>query len=113
MDDEPALRKLSEEILTAQGYHVICTASGQEALNVLSCTPVDLMISDIIMPGMDGYQLLNTVQKHYPNLKVQLVSGFSDKIPNQYKKQHTRILYKPFDHLIFLERIRELLDGRP
>ena len=78
VDDEAGLLNLSAEIFSQQGYNVIPVATGQQALEVLKNTPVNLLLSDVIMPEMDGYQLATTVQALYPEVKIQLASGFTD-----------------------------------
>ncbi|MCK5190329.1 MAG: response regulator, partial [Methylococcales bacterium] len=79
VDDEPALRELANQILTHFGYRVLTASNGETALNILSTTAIDLVLSDVIMPNMDGYQLARLVSKQYPTVKIQLASGFSDK----------------------------------
>ncbi len=112
VDDEPALRELAKQILTHFGYQVTVASSGGEALKVLATQPIDLMLSDIIMPNMDGYQLSRLVTKHYPKIKIQLASGFSD---NRHTESdlHLRqnMLHKPYSSKELLTSIRLLLDG--
>lgn len=112
-DDEPALLNLTSEILEGKGYHVICVENGKQALDILATEPVDLLLSDIIMPEMDGYHLAAIVQKKYPNMKIQLASGFADSyhadiVDDKLKHQ---LIHKPYTSLTLLKRIRELLDG--
>ncbi|MCJ8268847.1 MAG: response regulator, partial [Psychrosphaera sp.] len=58
VDDEPSLVELARNILTSQGYQVYCASDGEQALAILASHSVDLLLSDIIMPKMNGYQLL-------------------------------------------------------
>jgi len=112
VDDEPALRALAKQILTHFGYHVCLASSGQAALEVLASQPIDLMLSDIIMPNMDGYQLSRLVAKKYPKVKIQLASGFSDNRHTDsdlYLRQN--MLHKPYSSKELLTSIRLLLDG--
>lgn len=112
VDDEPALRELAKQILTHFGYQVITAGSGHAALKILSSHSVDVMLSDIIMPNMDGYQLSRLVTKQYPKVKIQLASGFSD---NRHTESdlHLRqnMLHKPYSSKELLTSIRLLLDG--
>lgn len=111
VDDEPALVELAKEILSSHGYNVITATSGEEALKILQQNNIDVLMTDIIMPGMDGYQLTEKVQQLYPEIKIQLASGFSDKRNSHlisdelYKKR----LQKPFSTKNLLVRIKELL----
>ncbi len=112
VDDEAALLNLSTEIFSQQGYKVIPVASGRQALEVLKNTPVNLLLSDVIMPEMDGYQLAAEVQAQYPKVKIQLASGFTDD--RHSDKMSTdlldNIIQKPFNIKEVLTRIRSLLD---
>jgi PAS domain S-box-containing protein len=112
VDDEESLRHLVKEILDNHGYKVLLAESGHQALEILQAEHVDLLLSDIIMPGMDGYQLAQTVHQKYPAIKIQLASGFSD---DRHKKTedlglHAHILDKPFNQQQLLGTIRKLLD---
>ncbi len=112
VDDEPALRELAKQILTHFGYKVTTASSGEVALEVLASQHIDLMLSDIIMPNMDGYQLSRLVTKQYPKVKIQLASGFSDNRHTDsdlYLRQN--MLHKPYSSKELLTSIRLLLDG--
>jgi len=113
VDDEPALVELTVTILTSQGYQVIRASNAKQALNILDREPVDVMLSDIIMPEINGYELASIVQKKFPSIKIQLTSGFtgeqhSDIENNELNKN---ILNKPYNSIVLLQRIRELLDS--
>ena len=112
VDDEVALLNLSTEILRQQGYKVIPVASSQQALEVLKSTPVSLLLSDVIMPEIDGYQLAATVQAQYPEVKIQLASGFTDDRHTDKLSANLidNIIQKPFKVKDVLTRIRSLLD---
>jgi len=114
VDDEPALAKLTSHILTQQGYQVFSASSGEEALLILEKEPVDVLLSDVIMPEMDGYQLAKIVREKYPNIKIQLASGFSDDrhINMVNESLHENLLHKPYHSKKLLLRIRELLELR-
>lgn len=113
VDDEEALLNLSTEILCQQGYQVIPVSSGEQALDVLKTTQVQLLLSDVIMPEMDGYQLAATVQAQYPEVKIQLASGFTDD--RHSSKLSTDLLdnmiHKPFKINELLSSIRKLLEA--
>lgn len=112
VDDEVALLELTKEILTIYGYTVLCAESAEQALEVLNSKSVDLLLSDVIMPGMDGYQLATEVEKRYPKIKIQMASGFIDdrKINLANETLHQQRLHKPFSPKELLRRIRHLLD---
>jgi YesN/AraC family two-component response regulator len=81
-------------------------------MSVLEHKTIDIMISDVIMPGIDGYQLAATVKEKYPDIEIQLVSGFSDSrnLDTVDKKLRQSLLLKPVDSQILLKRICKLLD---
>lgn len=112
VDDEPALLNLTSVILGQQGYNVIKTESSKQALEILKNESVALLLSDVIMPEMDGYELATIVQNKYPNVKIQLASGFSDDrhLKNLDEKLHNNLLHKPYHAQTLLRKIRELLD---
>ncbi|MFV2056563.1 MAG: PAS domain S-box protein [Thiohalomonadales bacterium] len=113
VDDEPSLLELTSDILSQRGYKTLRATLGKEALELLSKNPVDLMLSDVIMPEMDGYELAEIVQKKYPKLKIQLSSGFNDVRHVDLTKPslHNNLLCKPYNTQELLLRIRKLLDN--
>jgi len=111
VDDEPALVDLAKDILVGQGYKVFTASSGVSALEILEKEKIDLMLSDVIMPNMDGYQLAEKIQKKYPDLIVQLVSGFTDNKDENIidKKSYNNLLHKPYTANELLEHVSSLL----
>lgn len=112
VDDEPALTKLTTEILEQKGYRTLIANSSKQALTILEIETVDLLLTDVIMPEIDGYQLAAIVQKKYPNTKIQLASGFTDDRHKGIFDQslHQNLLNKPYHSKTLLIRIRKLLD---
>ena len=112
VDDEEGLRKLSSEILKKQGYHVLVAESAMQALLILEDNKVDLLFSDVVMPEMDGYELAAIVKQHYPEVKIQLASGFSDDRHSRHEDDtlYNNLLSKPYNVAELLRVIRELLD---
>ncbi len=110
VDDELALRQMLYDVLSLHGYHLIQASSGEQALTFLKSNNIDLVISDVAMPEMDGYQLAAEVHELYPHVKIQLVSGYSDEVQED-KVLHKEVLYKPFRNIALLERVRNILNG--
>jgi len=111
VDDESSLLNLTREILSQHGFNVITAENAKKALDILEHEHVDILISDIIMPEIDGYQLAAMVKEKYPAIKIQLASGFADNrnagmVDENLQKS---LLHKPFNSQILLQRIRELL----
>ena len=112
VDDETGLLNFAQEVLEQYGYTVFTAENSEEALDVLKHQAVDVLFTDIIMPKMDGYELAAQVSRLYPEVKIQLVSGFneshhSDKVdPNL--KQAT--LAKPYSANSLLNTIQKLIE---
>ena len=113
VDDEPALRKLALEILTLAGYQVLLARNGNEAIEMLATTKFDLVLSDVIMPQMDGYQLAKHIKENYPSIKVQLATGFSSNRHSAMKDKslQNNMLYKPYRTGELLRRVSTLIYG--
>jgi len=112
VDDEQALLELASEILEDNGYKTITAAGGKEALQILETEHVDLVLTDVLMPDMNGYQLAACVLEQYSKTKVQLISGYTDEanIGSINKKFHQNMIYKPYNYIDLLTSIRALLD---
>lgn len=112
VDDEPALISLSSEVLQQKGYQIFSAENGKEALKVLEQESVDLLLSDVIMPEMTGYELASIVQSKYPNIKIQLASGFTDDrhVDETDLKLQENILKKPYNSHELLQKIYDLLN---
>ncbi|MFV2057162.1 MAG: response regulator [Thiohalomonadales bacterium] len=112
VDDEPSIADLAANILSANGYSVFTANDATHAILVLEKQSIDLMVSDVIMPNTDGFQLAKSVQLKYPHIKIQMVSGFSDNRHSQDTNDTMRhnILYKPYSSYTLLRHIRSLLD---
>jgi len=110
VDDEPQLRTLAQTILTAKGYRVLTATNGVDALAVLEKNSIDLMFSDIIMPQMNGYLLVEKAQKLYPELKILLASGFQGNQVDNKISLDEAIIAKPYENKFLLRRIRDCLD---
>jgi len=113
VDDEAALREAAAELLTLSGYQTLMVCDGVEALEVLANKPVDLVLSDVIMPNLGGFRLAQQVRRLYPNIKIQLVSGFSDSKQSEFTNDplQTALIYKPYSSDELITRISCLLKG--
>lgn len=99
VDDEPIIRSLCVEAL--EDYQVLLAADGLEALTVLEETPVDIVLSDVVMPKLDGMELLQRIKEHHPDQAVILMTGYSDKnlILRALKAGATDFINKPINVL--------------
>jgi len=113
VDDEDALLDFAKSVLDKNGYQVYGAESGKQALQILDSNHIDLLLTDIIMPQMNGYELAVIVNERYPDVRIQLVSGYDDEkyIDLVDKKLHENIIRKPYGIQIMLKKVRTLLDN--
>lgn len=113
VDDEPALREMTAEILMQNGYQVHTAANGRDALELLKTQSVDILFSDIIMPEMDGHELARQVQQQFPQIKIQLVSGYSHARDAEHEQDelYENLLHKPFNSDDVLKCIKTLVES--
>ena len=74
-DDNSELVEIHSTYLQEQGYHVETACDGEVALEVLKKTPIDLLVTDVVMPGREGLETISTVREIYPNLRIIAISG--------------------------------------
>jgi len=115
-EDDPAVRRVAERILSSAGYTVHIASGGPEALELLddSNREVDLLLADVVMPGMRGDDLARRAVAMRPGLHVLFMSGYSDQAPPRDlgpTSGTTSFIDKPFDAGTLLERVRDLLKG--
>lgn len=78
VDDEAAICVVMQELLQRKGYHVLTAYDGATALAMLETRPITMVISDIVMPGMGGKDLLLTIKQKYPQIAVIMMTGYGD-----------------------------------
>jgi signal transduction histidine kinase/CheY-like chemotaxis protein len=115
VDDERAVRELLVHILRGRGYHVLPATDATTALDVLEnpAYDVDLVVSDIVMPGMSGTRLVEDIQRRWPSIKLLLVSGHSQGValkPDSTART-VPLLGKPFLPARLEAIVRDILDG--
>jgi two-component system cell cycle sensor histidine kinase/response regulator CckA len=117
VEDETSLRELARELLETNGYKVIEAERGEKAIQLVesSETPIDLLLTDVVMPGMGGKQLATRLRKLRPDLHVLYMSGYTDDVINNrgVLPENTLFLPKPFTRATLLRRVREALDAKP
>jgi len=79
VDDEPAIRELLEDMLKWERFRILLATSADEAIQLVEENRVDLVVSDVAMPGKSGHELLTFLKKNYPNLPVIMITGCGDK----------------------------------
>ena len=116
VDDEEALRGAARRALVRAGYRVIPAVDGSDALRAYmenSGTAVDLVVTDVVMPGLGGRELVGRLKTISPELRILFVSGYTEEgVRKQGVLQPgTAFLEKPFTPEKLLRKIREVLDG--
>lgn len=79
VDDHPIMREVVGEMLEDAGHHVRFASDGREALRKLSCAKFDLVVTDIVMPEMDGIQLIGELRRLYADIPIVAMSGGSER----------------------------------
>jgi two-component system cell cycle sensor histidine kinase/response regulator CckA len=109
VEDNVEVLKLTSTILTMAGYSVLQAESPQTALEQHLGTPLDLILTDVMMPGMNGPDFIQTWQKTMPDTRVLFMSGFSDDSFPIDRVPSDQLLGKPFSAPTLLKRIAEAL----
>ncbi len=115
VDDEPLVREVTGEMLAGLGYEVLKAASGKEALEVYGSrgSEIDVVVLDMIMPGMGGGEVNGALQEMDPSVRVILSSGYSvDGQASEILEKGIRgFLQKPFRLEELSRRIREAMES--
>jgi PAS domain S-box-containing protein len=115
VEDEALLRELLREGLEGNGYSVLTARDGTEALQIAEAHagPIQIMVTDVIMPGMSGPKTVELVVRQRPEMKVLYISGYGDEsvVRHGLGGPGRAFLSKPFGPEVLLRRVRESLDG--
>jgi len=112
-EDEPPLRRVVSRLLRRAGYRVIVAADGPEALRMAADEPtVDLLLTDVTMPGMTGRELAERLQAERPEVPVVFMSGYTEDsvLREQIGARHVHFVAKPFDPETLQERLGRILE---
>ncbi len=116
VEDEPAVRSLACTLLEAQGYKILSASNGQDALRVVrehSGSPIDLVVTDVIMPLMGGKMMAEWLKTTYPQLKILFTSGYTGETITNHGVLETGVefLPKPYTPAALTHKVREMLDA--
>ena len=111
MDDEPDVLRLLQSILTEEGYEVIAAKSGDGAIKAFERLdrPPDLVLTDVVMPGMSGPMLVDHLRRLEPDLKVLFMSGYDDRqvVRHYVLEKGFHLIPKPFT----VKSLRQAIDS--
>jgi DNA-binding NtrC family response regulator len=113
VEDEEGVRRLLQHVLAREGYNVIEAAGASEALELYRQLrrPVDLLLTDVVMPRISGRDLAERMLKLQPGLKIVFMSGYADEASAGAGKQAALFLTKPLRPAMVAASVREVLDG--
>lgn len=115
VEDDDAVRAVARKALDRFGYEVLCATRGHEATEIASEYEghISLLLTDIMMPGMNGVEVARVVAKLRPGIHVFFMSGYADQdlVRQGLLEPGTHFLQKPFTPQELAERIRAILDG--
>ncbi|NVB84330.1 MAG: response regulator [Kofleriaceae bacterium] len=113
VDDDEYVRRATARALRARGYNVIEAGTGRAALVALPTAKIDLMLTDIIMPGMNGRVLAEAARSRFPELKVVYMTGYTDDevVKHGVARGEVELIEKPFTIQALALKVRSALDA--
>ncbi len=112
VEDEPMVRRLAKRILERAGYRVLVTEDGEAALAAAEQQPLDLALTDVVMPKIGGTELAVRLRERFPRLGIVYMSGYIGQITTQHPmlEQGAAFVQKPFTAAVLLQAVRRVLD---
>lgn len=115
VEDEDAVRLFGSRALRNKGYEVLEATDGETALDIIAATDqhIDIIISDVVMPGMDGHTLVNLARQELPGVKTILMSGYSEDVFRNGPDMDPSIAFlgKPFTLKTLAAKVKEVLES--
>jgi two-component system cell cycle sensor histidine kinase/response regulator CckA len=113
VEDEAFVREVAWEVLSAAGYRVLSAKNAEEALEIHASQDVQLLLTDVILPGVNGFALAKRLKQENPALKVLLVTGYAEQM-SVIEAAEEKFLAKPFSADALVRRVRQMLEvGEP
>jgi len=114
VEDDPLVRGLAQEILKSRGYSILVAERPDAALEICRqhAGPIDLVLTDVIMPGMNGRDMADEILAMRPEVGVLFMSGYTNTVAmrNGSSGKLTSFLQKPFSPTVLGRKVREMLD---
>ena len=116
VEDADDLREITELILTRNGYHVITSSNGKAALEVVKnyAAKIDLLLTDVVMPHMQGPELAKRVSELHPEIRVLYMSGYAQPMlgDSGILEEGILLIEKPFTEPILLAKVEQALQAQ-
>jgi two-component system, cell cycle sensor histidine kinase and response regulator CckA len=109
VEDEAFVREVAWEVLSAAGYRVLSAKNAEEALEIEAAHKVRLLLTDVILPGANGFALAKRLKQENPGLKVLLVTGYAEQM-SAIEAAEEECLAKPFSADALVRRVRQMLE---
>ena len=114
-EDDDAVRRVTTTALRRFGYEVLAAAGGEEALQLAEehSGKISVLLTDVVMPGMSGPQLVLIMREKFPHIKAVFMSGYTDDavLRHGVLAAEVSFLQKPFTPTALAQKIRQVLDG--
>ncbi len=112
VDDNPAILKYIEDILESSGHTIVKCADGMSAIDAVHSDSFDLVVSDLAMPGMDGFELVSEIRVLYPEIPIVIITGVGgvDEAVTAIKKGASDFVIKPFQPQEFKVKVEQNLE---
>jgi DNA-binding NtrC family response regulator len=114
VEDDPNILDIGKQILERMGYEALIAQGAEEALALAETVPIDLLITDVIMPEMNGKVLSEQLGRKFPEMRTVFMSGHTADIiaPHGILDQNTHFLQKPFTVHAFMEMVQKVLEEK-
>lgn len=112
IDDNPQLLSSIKSIIELGGHKATTVATAEDAIDLLQASHFDLVITDLLLPGMSGIELSDYIKEKYPQVKIQLISAYSDAYECEDTNLITELMAKPFRLTELLKKVNDLLSDQ-
>lgn len=110
-EDDAQLRNFLVRMLQRAGYRVRAAENGSQAVEMLGDQKVDLLLADVTMPGLDGFELAKQCTRHNPNVQIMFITGFAAVAlnPDSTAPKHAKVLSKPIHLRELVTEVQKML----
>ena len=112
VEDEPITRNAFADMLRREGHQVIQAADGIQALSLLDKSHVDLVITDLVMPKLTGFDLVGQIRSKWPHIPILIISAHISQDAESISDGNVEFMYKPIDPPDLIATVRRLLPVR-